>query len=71
MLGLLATVLALSSLLLFRNELVYRAHMRRIDEVFASDSWPKLLREFNEHSYDWQVLDLRLWTYRQFFPEAA
>jgi hypothetical protein len=66
----LCVAVALVILAQVRNELSYRHRIRRIDEIAASrrnvvaalDAMP---------SYYSQFFDLRIWTYRQFFPEAA
>lgn len=67
------------ALFMVRLEVTYRArsrHLKSFDERFKGDvSFEDLLR-FNQHfqnlpAFGAMLLDLRKWTYKQFFPEAA
>lgn len=66
-------------LLLVRNAIVYRASLKALDMVSAmakmaiheDQPWEWLYRRLEENSYYLDVLDLRKWTFRQFFPWLA
>jgi hypothetical protein len=71
------TVIALGALVLVRNNLVYRASVRRIDEVHQrnlvaiNEGWMReeFFHEYDDEvRYEIQILDLRKWTYKQFYP---
>lgn len=70
--------LGLAVLLMVRNELVYRARTNAAELVHAANRrliqfgrygvggfWP-LYESFV--SYSWMILDLRKWTFNQFYP---
>lgn len=73
-------VVLLGVLLLFRNQLVYRARMKRLDAIkhrayqLISErldrSWELLYADFHAGpSYLAMVFDLRKWAYRDFYSE--
>lgn len=74
------SLFAICALAMARNELVHRLRMRRLREVSARadllirqhkfDDWRPLYAEVEATNYFLQVLDLRKWTYRQFWPEV-
>lgn len=73
------TVFAILLLVLVRNQLVFRATMRRIDEIHKENSAAidagidtafGLNRYSEIPSHESMLFDLRKWTYQQFFPET-
>lgn len=75
---LLLCALLLCALMLYRNNLVYQARRRRIDEIYEAQmrilfvEGPGAARpNYDEMgSYDRQMWDFRKWSYKQFYPEA-
>lgn len=76
----LLTLCCLLPVILVRNGIVLRICMRRIEEIHRlnheridAGTWSEsdLLRYQQLPNQYAMVLDLRKWTYRQFFPEAS
>jgi hypothetical protein len=74
------TVMAVGSLLLVRNELVFRHSMRRLQAIheanladIESDDFFQIVerRYAGIGSHVLMLLDLRRWTYKQFYPSEA
>jgi hypothetical protein len=74
------TFIALGALFIARNSLVFRIRRRRLDAIYAhymaeidagNLSDPARITaaydEFDAPSYEAMLLDLRRWTYRQFY----
>jgi hypothetical protein len=74
-----SAVIAISIFMLLRNKLVFKAQMRRIEEISAASKRDIARHEygrldqrwadFRATTYDAMLFDLRRWTYRQFYPE--
>lgn len=73
---LILTVWCLAILYLIRNEITCRHQIRRAREIH--DYYAKNIKKFSPQNnlydkmpeYNSQLYDLRIWTYRQFFPEV-
>lgn len=75
-------LVAIAAIVLNRSQLVYKARIRRIGEISAACNrdllrdgfYARMERRYAEldaQSYCSQLLDLRRWTYRQFFPSEV
>lgn len=71
--------LALCGLFALRNRLVFKVRMRRLDEIYSANMKaihngrmpPYMYEKYHDaQSYDEQIIDLKKWTYRQFYPEV-
>ena len=66
--------LEISTVMLVRNVIVYRARMRRLAEIH--DRWTfatheetlRAYAEFDTQTFDQQLWDFSKWTYGQFYP---
>jgi hypothetical protein len=81
-LSILFTLIALCGVGFIRNVIVFRVRMRRLDEISSkckselgrADFYAVMNRRYEElenRNYYTMVLDVRHWTYRQFFSEPV
>lgn len=68
--------LCISGLMLVRNSLVFNCRERARKIIFAGVEWEAESKKYLDNpnyssSYNRMVLDLRKWTFAQFFPELA
>lgn len=61
-------IILLAILLEIRNEIVYYARGRASDYVFSQPNWKELQPALQNASYSMMIIDLRKWTFKQFYP---
>lgn len=76
MIAFMLTVTTMAILVLVRNAIVYKVRDHAIDIIFDGPNWQVegalyLNTPSHEASYTNMVLDLRKWTFAQFYPELA
>lgn len=71
-------ILAPFVLFLIRMEIVYRIRGMAINEIFARrqesierGDVPIVSWDLIRHNAEWQIVDLRKWTFAQFYPELT
>lgn len=66
--GLLAAGIMFCALMLYRNELVFKARMKAADICWDERSSEEFRARFKSQSYDSLLYDFRCWTFAQFYP---
>jgi len=67
----LTIILLIMAAVLVRNNLVFTIRVRRLTEIIdlPQRDWVLAYNDFESLKYNSMMLDLRKWTYNQFYPD--
>lgn len=68
-LALCGVLIAIASLFLIRNQIIYKIRIRAIDYVFDSSNCENLRPRLNNPDYEQMMYQWNKWTFKQFYPD--